>query len=164
MRTRPTKPFPCLFRLSAEGSGEEPNKKIERKWFLAGGRPRHEGDDAVGLFLQSKSCGFCSYNVRTSFKKHRQFSLLPETAECGVSRSDTQCHFCATRQGFFSSHTSVRSAMWKFVVLVVNIYGSQLRTSFAFAKQPIFLFALSGDVKRFLISIVQKLTFQYKYE
>jgi hypothetical protein len=30
--------------------------------------------------------------------------------------------------------------------------------------QPIFLFALSGDVKRFLISIVQKLSFQYKYE
>ena len=30
--------------------------------------------------------------------------------------------------------------------------------------QPIFLFALSSDVKRFLISIVQKLTFQYKYE
>ena len=30
--------------------------------------------------------------------------------------------------------------------------------------QPIFLFALSGDVKRFLISIDQKLCFQYKYE
>ncbi|PIR57431.1 MAG: hypothetical protein COU72_00960 [Parcubacteria group bacterium CG10_big_fil_rev_8_21_14_0_10_41_35] len=34
----------------------------------------------------------------------------------------------------------------------------------AMAGQPIFLFALSGDVKRFLISIAQKLTFQYAYE
>jgi len=30
--------------------------------------------------------------------------------------------------------------------------------------QPIFLFALPSDVKRFLISIAQKLTFQYAYE
>jgi len=30
--------------------------------------------------------------------------------------------------------------------------------------QPIFLFALSSDVKRFFLSIVQKLTFQYEYE
>jgi hypothetical protein len=30
--------------------------------------------------------------------------------------------------------------------------------------QPILLFALSSDVKRFLTSIVQKLSFQYKYE
>ena len=34
----------------------------------------------------------------------------------------------------------------------------------AVAGQPIFLFALSSDVKRFLISIVQKLSFQYAYE
>ncbi len=34
----------------------------------------------------------------------------------------------------------------------------------AMAGQPIFLFALSSGVKRFLISIVQKLSFQYKYE
>ena len=44
----------------------------------------------------------------------RQFSLLPETAECGVSQSDTQCQERATRQGFFKSKASVRSAMWKF--------------------------------------------------
>jgi len=44
----------------------------------------------------------------------------------------------------------------------------EVRLSLAQSKtkvlQPIFLFALSGGVKRFLISIVQKLTFQYKYE
>ena len=54
MRTRPTKPFPYLsFRLSAEGSGEEPNKKLKRKWFLTGGRPRYEGDDAVKLSVRA---------------------------------------------------------------------------------------------------------------
>ncbi len=44
----------------------------------------------------------------------RQFSLLPETAKCGVSLCDTECQERATRQGFFKSTASVRSAMWKF--------------------------------------------------
>lgn len=63
----------------------------------------------------SKSCGFCSYNVRTSSKKHRQFSLLPETAGASVSPSDTECHFCATRHGFFRDRTSARSRTRWFV-------------------------------------------------
>ena len=70
---------------------------------------------APRVHQSSKSCGFCSYNVRTSSKKHRQLSLLPETAECGVSPSDTECQERATRQGFFKLTASVRSAMWKFV-------------------------------------------------
>ena len=43
----------------------------------------------------------------------------------------------------------------------VHLSKAQSKTE---VLQPIFLFALSGDVKRFLISIVQKLSFQYKYE
>ena len=51
------------------------------------------------------------------FESHtlRQLSLLPETAECGVSQSDTECQERATRQGFFKATSSVRSAMWKFI-------------------------------------------------
>jgi hypothetical protein len=40
-----------------EGSGEEPNNKLKRKWFWSGGRPRYEGDGAVEIildFLQKK--------------------------------------------------------------------------------------------------------------
>jgi len=44
---------------------------------------------------------------------------------------------------------------------VVRLSKAQSKTK---VLQPIFLFALSGDVKRFLISIAQKLTLQYAYE
>jgi hypothetical protein len=42
---------------------------------------------------------------------------------------------------------------------VVRLSKAQSKTK---VLQPIFLFALSGDVKRFLISIALKLTFQYE--
>ena len=45
----------------------------------------------------------------------------------------------------------------------VEVYLSKAQSKTE-VLQPIFLFVLSDDVKRFLISIVQKLSFQYKYE
>ncbi len=67
-RTRPTKPFPYLsFRLSAERSGEEPNKKLKRKWFWSGGRPKYEGDGAV----------LSSYAPRRAREKARESVPLP---------------------------------------------------------------------------------------
>ena len=150
MRTRPTKPFPYLsFRLSAEGSGEEPNKKLKRKWFWSGGRPKYEGDGAVELiildFLQKKFGFRPKGTANLRFCQKRQNCEQSEALQkARFARKGLNLQRFATLRvgkkkcfGFGFGSSSCLSSK--------NNYTG-LRTSFAFAKQPIFFVSLSAKL------------------
>ena len=165
-RTRPTKPFPYLsFRLSAEGSGEEPNKKLKRKWFWSGGRPKYEGDGAVlssyaPRRAREKACESVPLPIGDFLQK--KFGFHP--------KGTANLRFCQFRQNCEQSKALHKSRFARkglnlkaFATLRVGKkkvlgfgFGSSsclssknnctgLCTSFAFAKQPIFFVSPIGE-------------------
>src|SRR3990167_7769439 len=58
--------------------------------------------------------GFCSKNVRTSIKKHRQESHFEKSRLEASAQSASTWYFSAILKAFLKSHASVRSAIRKF--------------------------------------------------
>jgi hypothetical protein len=79
--------------------------------------------------------GFCSKNVRTSFKKHRQVLHSAKLKDVASAQSASAWYFSAILKAFLKSHASVRSAMRKFLC------ESTEKTKFS---EPIFFLSLSA--------------------
>ena len=167
-RTRPTKPFPYLsFRLSAEGSGEEPNKKLKRKWFWLGGRPKYEGDGAVEFVRTPQSARKSTRSVPLPILDflQKKFGFHPKgTAILRFCRFWQNCEqsgsakvaLCAKRAEFERICHAPRGAkesswfwIWKLVVLVWFEKFYQTAHEFCIRKTTnLFCFAFSETWKR----------------
>src|SRR3989344_1942621 len=79
--------------------------------------------------------GFCSKNVRTSIKKHRQVLHSAKLKDVASAQSASAWYFSAILKAFLKSKTKVRSAMRKFAV------RSTSKTKFC---KPIFFLSLSA--------------------
>src|SRR3989338_1979846 len=79
--------------------------------------------------------GFCSKNVRTSIKKHRQESHFEKSRLEASAQSASAWYFSAILKAFLKSKTKVRSAMRKFLC------DSTEKTKFS---EPIFFLSLSA--------------------
>ena len=83
--------------------------KIVKKTFLRGGEVSERRRGWLPYW------GFCSKNVRTSFKKHRQVLHSAKLKDVASAQSASAWYFSAILKAFLKSHASVRSAMRKFL-------------------------------------------------
>ena len=91
-----------------------------RKFFCFARRSETGAGGNTGRDYSKSACGFCSKNVRTSSKRHRQFSLFGFWQEFWTSPASplrgSALYFTGIFQAFLKSRISFCSAIWKFGV------------------------------------------------
>ena len=156
------------------GSPHTPRRKwIGKEIFGFGSRPKgargapRSLHHAIGAYRKGKShhaLRACVSRQNPADFARTMFELRP--------KNTANFHFCpkrqeracreATRNAIFALRAKVFSETEKARGRARGGFVLSKAQSPAKAGQPIFLFALSGDVERFLISIALKLTFQYE--
>ena len=155
------------------GSPHTPRRKwIGKEIFGFGSRPKgargaprslHHAIGAYGEVQSHHALRACVSRQNPADFAHTMFELRP--------RNTANIHFCPKRQER-ACREATRNAIFALRAKVFSetepARGRERRVrlskaqSPAVAGQPIFLFALSSDVKRFLISIARKPNFQYE--